>query len=279
MNTQALKVFIFILMLFKMPFSHALEKSDSIRIHVFDCGSVMTKDLSVFSDTGEYDGKSRNLNDPCFLIQHPKGLLLWDTGLGDSRVGKSPESMGPFQMSVSISLASQLKQLGVNSNEITYVAVSHSHSDHIGNAAQFTHSTWLWQGKELAYVLSKPAPHGVTPETVAVVQKSKKEVFYGDHDVFGDGKVKILTTPGHTPGHQSLLVRLEKSSVILSGDLYHMKLSRTQELVPVFNFSRAETLASMKRIETLAKNLGARVIIQHDPEDYASLPKFPAYLQ
>ena len=101
----------------------------------------------------------------------------------------------------------------------------------------------------------------------------------GDHDVFGDEQVKILSAPGHTPGHQVLLVRLARSGpVILGGDLYHLRANVETERVPVHNASRAETLASMKRVRRLVKSLHARLVVQHDPDVLRGLPRFPAYL-
>ena len=105
----------------------------------------------------------------------------------------------------------------------------------------------------------------------------KVEPQAADKDVFGDGTVMILRTPGHTPGHQSLLVRLkEKGPVILSGDLAHFHENYENNGVPSFNYDRAETLASLDRIKQIEKNLKATVIIQHDPRDIDKLPAFPA---
>jgi hypothetical protein len=96
---------------------------------------------------------------------------------------------------------------------------------------------------------------------------------------FGDGTVMILRAPGHTPGHQVLKLKLQKSgTVILSGDLYHLRTSREFRRVPVYNSNRADTLASMSRVETIIKNTAGRLIVQHDPHDYDALPKPPAYL-
>jgi N-acyl homoserine lactone hydrolase len=101
----------------------------------------------------------------------------------------------------------------------------------------------------------------------------------GDYDVFGDGRVRILKTPGHTPGHQSLLLKLQVAgTVVLSGDLYHTRENHQYARVPTINTQRADTLASMARIETILKNSKARLIIQHDLRDFAALPKFPEYL-
>jgi N-acyl homoserine lactone hydrolase len=94
--------------------------------------------------------------------------------------------------------------------------------------------------------------------TFSEYPRVQKKLLNGDYDVFGDGLVRILSTPGHTPGHQVLLVKLpSKGYVILTGDLYHLRQSRDERLVPVFNTSRAETLASIDRVERLAKNLKA----------------------
>lgn len=259
--------------------AYALEKSEKVRMYVLNCGRMDVSDMAIFSDTGEYDGKPGYIEDPCFLIQHPKGLLLWDLGLGDHLVGKAPAVNGVFKSTVSVSLVEQLAKLGLAPKDIQYIAFSHTHGDHTGNANLFKQSTWLWQDKELAHILAKPTPGGVWPESVSGRTKAKQTVYHGDHDVFGDGKVKILSTPGHTPGHQCLLVRLSGTPVILSGDLYHLKENRKQKRVPVPNVSRADTLASMDRVEKIAKHLDARVIIQHDAEEFASLPQLPGFME
>jgi glyoxylase-like metal-dependent hydrolase (beta-lactamase superfamily II) len=134
--------------------------------------------------------------------------------------------------------------------------------------------------KELAWGTSVPTPSGIDPSTFSEYSRVKKKLLNGDLDVFGDGLVTILSTPGHTPGHRSLLVKLEtKGFVILTGDLYHLTQSREERLIPSFNSSRAETLASIDRIERIAKNLHATVVVQHSKEDYATLPKLPDYWQ
>ena len=98
-----------------------------------------------------------------------------------------------------------------------------------------------------------------------------------DKDVFGDGTVVMLNTPGHTPGHHSLLVKLkEKGHVLLPGDLAHFHENYDSDGVPTFNTDRAETLASLDRFKQIATNLKATVIIQHDARDVSKLPAFPA---
>lgn len=101
----------------------------------------------------------------------------------------------------------------------------------------------------------------------------------GDHDVSGDGRVRILRTPGHAPGHRVLLVELENAgTVILSGDLYHSHGNFENARVPAFNVDRADTLASFDRVRQLLRTHDGRLVIQHAPEDFAAMPKLPAFL-
>jgi N-acyl homoserine lactone hydrolase len=100
-----------------------------------------------------------------------------------------------------------------------------------------------------------------------------------DHDVFGDGAVRIIQSPGHTPGHTALAVYLpDTGPILLSGDLWHLAESRTHRRVPPFNIDRAQTLASMEKLEAIVRATGARVVIQHMAADIAALPRFPDYL-
>ena len=260
----------------------AAERPSEVRLYALDCGRIEHGDLGAYSDTGEYDGKPGALADPCFLIAHPKGWLLWDTGLGDGLVGAPQrlELFGGTKLEVARSLVSQLQQLGLAPGEIDFVSFSHFHLDHTGNANLFTNSTWILRKAELDHALSQPTPLGVVPGSFSLYAKARVVMAEADHDVFGDGKVKILSAPGHTPGHQILLVRLARSGpVILSGDLYHLRASVETERVPVHNTSRAETLASMRRVQGLIKTTHARLVVQHDPEVLRGLPRFPAFLE
>jgi len=233
--------------------------------------------MGMFSDTGEYDGRPGALATPCFLIVHPKGTLLWDAGLGDQLAGKGPVAAdGGVVLEVRQTLQSQLQRIGVAN--VNYVAFSHFHFDHTGNALAFRDATWLVNRTEFNAALDDPNAF-INPESVQPGGNTNQIFIDGDYDVFGDGSVKILRAPGHTEGHQVLLVRLANNGpIILSGDLYHTLENRRYQRVPTFNSSRAESLASMNRIETLATNLGARIIVQHDPQEFAALPQAPAYL-
>jgi len=253
----------------------------TVRLYAIECGHMDVLDMGVFADTGEYDGKSGPLAVTCYLIRHPMGTLLWDTGLSDKLAeNKDGGGVGPFKLSVKTPLIDQLKTIGVTPADVTYLAFSHFHFDHTGNANAFAASTWIVNKAELAWAESTPTPFGVDPSAWSAVKTATTRLIDGDHDVFGDGSVRILRAPGHTPGHAVLAVRLKKSGVvILSGDLYHLEANRKFKRMPVFNTERADTLASMDRVERIVKNTKARFVVQHDVKDVAALPKLPAYLE
>lgn len=255
-----------------------LGTATGVRLYTLDCGRLQVPDMGMFSDTGEYDGRPGTVVSPCYVVVHPNGTLLWDTGLGDHLVGKGPVTVdGGVILQVDRSLQSQLQMIGVK--RVDYLALSHFHFDHTGNAGAFHDATWLVNRHEREAAQNEPNAF-INPENVRPGRSTRQQLIDGDHDVFGDGSVKILRAPGHTPGHHALLVRLAGSGpVILSGDLYHTLENRRYQRVPTFNTNRADTLASMNRIETLARNLGARIIVQHDPQEFAAMPQAPGYLE
>ena len=259
----------------------SVEPVTGVRLYALDCGQSDVSDMGSFSDTGEYDGKSGHLVVPCFVIRHPKGTLVWDAGLGDA-MADQPDGVvdGPFHLRVTVRLVDQLKTIGMTPDDVDFIAFSHLHFDHVGNANLFRNrTTWLLDQKDLAGATSTPPVFDTDLASFDAYKTAKVTQFSGDHDVFGDGSVRILAAPGHTPGHKVLLIKLRRAgTVILSGDLYHTIENRRRARVPTFNTSRAETLASFDRIEKIAKNTHARFVVQHAPESFAALPKFPAYL-
>jgi N-acyl homoserine lactone hydrolase len=264
-----------------LPLSAAAAPAvESLRLYAIDCGRIHFDDLGAFSDTGEYDGQPGDLVATCFLIRHPKGDLLWDTGLGDRLAGKTEEPRPGFRLSVDKPLLGQLQRLDLTPADVEFLSFSHFHYDHTGNANAFAQSTWLLSRREVDALDGTPPPVSVKADTLSARKQAKVELIDLDRDVFGDGSVKILRANGHTAGHQVLMVKLPKAgTVILSGDLFHTRENFEQSRMPVFNHSRGETLGSIDRINRLLKNTRGRLIIQHEPEDFAALPKFPAYLE
>ena len=167
----------------------------------------------------------------------------------------------------------------VKPEQVKYVGISHYHADHTGQLYAVPGATLLIGTKEWAEITAAKPMAGVNVAgfTHWISGGGKVEPQPSDKDVFGDGTVLILRTPGHTPGHISLLVRLkDKGPVVLVGDLAHFHENYQNNSVPGFNYDRADTLASLDRVKQIEKNLKATVIIQHDPRDIGKLPAFPA---
>lgn len=256
----------------------AAQAAPGLALYTLDCGLIRQADADVFADDGAYKGQAKELIVPCYLIRHPKGDLLWETGVPQA-IADLPGGKGPEGVEVKRKLTDQLKQLGLAPADIEYLSVSHSHFDHIGNGGLFAKSTWIVHARERAHAFRPTARADKTSfGAYAALETAKTITFDGEaaYDVFDDGSVQIVPTPGHTPGHTVLLVQLEKAGpVLLTGDLWHIAESRPARRVPRFNTNRADTLASMAKVETLAKSTGARVVLEHAQADFDALPKFP----
>lgn len=250
-----------------------LSARQSIRIHVLDGGGIRAYDASDLTDDGAYDGVRVDMPVPCFLIRHPDGDLMWESGLSETRTDLGDGvSSGP-------SLVAQLDKLGVAPEEVRFVSLSHGHWDHSGNAGLFARSTWIVNPDERATMFDDDARATQAMDDYGALEASNTVLVSDDHDVFGDGSVQIFQSPGHTAGHTVLLVRLaDAGPILLSGDLWHRAQSRAERRVPSFNTDRAQTLASMDKVEAIVRATGARVVIQHEADDIASLPRFPDYL-
>jgi glyoxylase-like metal-dependent hydrolase (beta-lactamase superfamily II) len=261
----------------------SVPRSGLERMYVFDCGENQTNDVSGWSP-GANAGKYWEFSDHCYLIRHAKGLMLWDAGLSDS-IAASPEGVmrgrGAIRSIVRKTLASQLAEIGVKPEEVTHIAFSHSHGDHVGNANYFTQARLYIQEAEYEAAFSpNAAKFGFDPSNYDKLRLDSVLKLNGDYDVFGDGSVTILSTPGHTPGHQSLLVRLPKrGAVVLSGDVTHFEDNWVNRRVPIFNFSQELSRQSMERIAALLEVNKAQLWINHDKAQSAGIPKSPAYVE
>lgn len=250
----------------------AAPAANALELYRLDCGAIEVKDLDAFSDTYLYVGQTRTLTSSCYLVRNGDRLLLWDTGLDGDLVGRAKDD-GGYINRLKERLVDQLARIGVKPQDVDLLGLSHYHFDHIGQAADFPGATLLIGKKDLDVAKAwPPAQRRLAPW---ISGSGKVEALEGDKDVFGDGRVTILSLPGHTEGHQALLVRLDSGPVLISGDQYHFVEQIRNRGVPSFNTSRAETLASMDRFDRIAAQLSAKVILQHDPADIAKLPAYP----
>jgi glyoxylase-like metal-dependent hydrolase (beta-lactamase superfamily II) len=241
-----------------------------VQISRIECGTPQapTPVNQRFSDTLSYPDLKLVFQFSCYLIKHDNDYLLWDTGHAMTAPNVAPKE----------SIPDQLAKGGVKPEQIKYVGISHYHADHTGQVATFGKSTLLIGAREWDAITAPKPMTGVNHAPFEAWKKgdSKVEPQELDKDVFDDGTVVLLRTPGHTPGHSSLLVKTASGAFILSGDAMHFQENYTAFGVPAFNYDRAQTVASMERIKKLAENLKATVIIQHDSRDVAKVAAYPA---
>ena len=246
--------------------------SPEISLARLDCGTPVLNIVARFNDTWAFTDNKVLFTFSCYLIKRGDDYMLWDTGHAMTAGAPAPK----------VSIVDQLAQINVKPEQIKYVGISHYHGDHTGQLPSFTGATVLigkgdWDGITAA----KPnASASVASFTNWISGGGKLESLVGDKDVFNDGTVVVINTPGHTPGHHSLLVRLKNmGNVLLTGDLTHFHENYESNGVPAFNYHRGDTLASLDRFKKAAANLKATVIIQHDARDINKLPTFPASAQ
>lgn len=254
------------------------------RMYVLQCGESRTNDVSANWSPGVDVGVARDFSDNCYLIRHAERWFLWDSGMSDGIAAK-PDGVvaanGLLTMWVRTTLTSQLQALGVAPTDVTDIAFSHFHSDHVGNANLFTSATLYIQEAEYDAAFGpNAAKFNFNSALYEKLRGNPVKKLHGDYDVFGDGSVMIIATPGHTPGHQSLLVRLAtRGPVVLSGDMVHFQENWEHRRIPLRNFDQAESKQSMEKVAELLTRERAELWINHDKAQSAAIPKAPAAIQ
>ena len=255
--------------------AQAQSKPGIEKLYILNCGEGVAGDISRWSP-GVNEGKSMPFSDNCYLIKHSQGWMIWDTGLAEN-VAAMPDGLKPADPKATHwykpkTLASQLEALGVKPADVKFMAVSHTHSDHVGNVEMFPQAMLFVQKAEYDW----PGPNN-TPRFKPEHPVTKLD---GDKDVFGDGSVTILSTPGHTPGHQSLLVRLPKTgALVLSGDAVHFQSNWDNRGVPVGNTGQEASKASMEKIAGVMAKEHATLWINHDKAQRDSLKLSPEFYE
>jgi glyoxylase-like metal-dependent hydrolase (beta-lactamase superfamily II) len=261
----------------------------SMRLYVFDCGllNISREGVERYHVTTAEVGETR-MPVPCFLVAHPKGTLMWDVGvIPDDDVEKAAAGGAKYDVNptaaavVTRTLRSQLAAIGYRPADITYIAVSHAHKDHTANLNQFAGSTWLTPKVERDFMF-RPNNERVESRFYSALEKSRWIPLDNDeYDVFGDGAAIIKAAPGHTPGHQVLVLNLAKSGkVMVAGDLYHYRPEREFHRAPPDNeFNVQQSAASRARIEEYVKASKATVWIEHEWAANANKKKAPQYYE
>ena len=212
--------------------------------------------------------------------------MLWDTGVPEATLN-DPKGWSTLPKLIVYHLdktiTGQLAEIGLKTSGITYVALSHTHGDHIGNVSLFPDSTVLMQRAEYTWINSPDGANDNVNQLKALARKllgtpKKLQLVDGDTDVFGDGSVTLISTPGHTPGSQSLLVHLKNAGfIILSGDVVHLEANFEKNIVPSLNTDKAASIASMDKVRKMIATYQAKLFINHDKAQTDTLKLLPAF--
>ncbi|WP_296950558.1 N-acyl homoserine lactonase family protein [uncultured Massilia sp.] len=262
----------------------ASAATPDVRMYRLDCGHMTLGDKSMLSDEGLYKGQSYDIVMSCYLIKHGDDWLLWDAGLPEKYL-KGPLVEGTFTTRLDRTIVQQLADLGLRPADIGYVAVSHAHFDHSGQVDAFPNATLIIQRAELdAMADTRTAAERYIDASlyrthIAGKTLTRVKVVDGDVDLFGDGTLKTIATPGHTPGSMALLVRLARSgNYVLSGDQWHFTENHHRHQVPTWNYDHDQTIRSGRKLDDVIARTHATLVIQHEPVDNAKLPKLPGFL-
>ena len=250
----------------------------TVRLYAFSCGTL-TGEFARLMEGGE--GRI-TVPIPAFLIEHPKGRALFDTGLHpdcqrDPAARLGPRLAGLFDIAFQPGeeVSARLEAIGRDPGKIDVVINSHLHFDHVGGNALIPNATLLMQRREWEA--------GMEPDSAARLGFERRDfdvghdlrLIDGEHDVFGDGSVTCLPTHGHTPGHQSLRLKLDGGEVVLAADACYFCRTLRERRLPRKVYDRAAMLASLDRLAALEEG-GARIFFGHDPEFWPKVPQAPA---
>lgn len=251
------------------------------RIYIFDNGAITGLDPGLFNFKREELAVVDFVN-VSYLIVHPRGTLMFDAGgIPDSHFPADGSPVNEGVLSATKPLKPQLTAAGYDPSDVDYLVLSHYHSDHTANANDFASATWIVQEAERDYMFAENPQGIIRPDTFNALRNAKTKILHNeDFDVFGDGSVVVLATPGHTPGHQALAVRLANTgTVVLAGDLYHYPEERTTGRIPTFEFNAEQSTASRAKVEQYLEDHDAKLWIEHDIATHEKLPKSPAYVE
>jgi N-acyl homoserine lactone hydrolase len=253
-------------------------------LYRLDCGHSLANDESVWTP-GENVGRSIEFSSTCWLLRHGSEWVLWDTGvpqatLNDPKGWSTLPKLIVYHLDKTIT--GQLAGIGLKTSDITYVVLSHTHGDHIGNVGLFPDSTIVMQRAEYSWIHSPNGTNDNVNQLMALARKllgtpKHLQLIDGDRDMFGDGSIALISTPGHTPGSQSLMVHLKNSGfIILSGDVVHLEENFEKDIVPSLNTDKAASIASIEKVKRMIATYHAKLFINHDKAQADTLKLLPA---
>lgn len=252
-----------------------VHMSTTVKIWALD-GAKFTLDRGILIVGGE---GTLTIPVPTYLIQHERGLVLFDTGLDPAAVTDPSGTYGPLADMLGLDFPEemrvdrQIEAAGFSAADVTHVIVSHSHFDHTGAIALFPNAQILIGGADLPYAYwPMPAASAFfRSHDIEVARGFQWRELYGDLDLFGDGSIQILQMPGHTPGNTSTIVRLDSGYVMLTGDTVHVPEALEGDIPMPSDYSTLDAVRSIRRLKSVAQAYDAEIIIQHSFEDWNRL--------
>ena len=250
----------------------------SLRVFALTCGHLRGA-LGYLMEGGEGEVE---LPIPAYLIEHPKGTALFDTGMHPDcqhdpagRLGPRLAGLFSFDYRPGEEIGARLRGLGRDPERIDLIVNSHFHFDHVGGNAQIPNATVVVQEPEWQAGMDpdEAAKRGFDRRDFDLGHKVR--VISGEHDLFGDGSVMCLPTYGHTPGHQSLKLRLDSGEVVLAADSCYFCRTLRERRLPRFAYDKAAMHQSLDRLARLEAG-GARIFFGHDIGFWKSVPQAPA---
>jgi glyoxylase-like metal-dependent hydrolase (beta-lactamase superfamily II) len=258
------------------PAGRRSARSDSVKLFAMTCG-WLSADISMM--LGRAKGLIR-FPIPVYLIEHPKGRVLFDTGMHPDNQHDPHGRIGPLAAFFNVDfrpgeeIGARLAQLDVDPTRVDYIVNSHLHFDHTGGNAFMPNARVViqrreWEAGRLPELMQANAYNPQDYDLGHLVVQVD-----GPHDVFGDGSVVTIPTFGHTPGHQSLRVRLATGDVVLAADACYFKRTLDDLHLPKLVHDRSQMLESLLTLRRL-RDTGARIFYGHDPEFWREVPQAP----
>jgi len=270
------------------------QSPDGMKLYAFSSGAL-TIGKGVLQNFGPMDPPIQ-IPVGFFLIQHPKGNVLFDTGNND-KIIDDPSYWGPNFDALKpvntpdVAIDTQLEKIGISPDDITYVVVSHMHLDHGGNIAKFPNSTIVLQRDEIYYAMWPDAPFTgpfipadamVLRAPVGSPQPNALNILEleGDMDLFGDGSVVVKRWQGHTKGMQMMVVRLPNTgTTILTSDNVYFRENVEKNIPPnlVLAYNPAGIMDAYDWIRFMMASEDADFFTAHDPDAFKAMKKAPEF--
>jgi len=250
-----------------------------LKIYAMCCGRLEFDRMLFFPD--EAPGARITIPVPSFLIRHDQGTVLFDTGVDCyahqnpvARLGERIAANFVLRAAQGENIIDQLASVGLTVDDVTHVINSHFHFDHCGCNALFPRATFIVQRAEMDMARTPKSPYNPAywdhPFDYRIVD--------GEHDVFADGLLVLIPTPGHTAGHQSLRVRaVPDVDFVLTADACYTKAHLDREIVPHTRaaWNPQMMIETFGQLRTLQDRQGCHLIFGHDSDQWATMRHAP----